>query len=317
MAPVVSVIIRTYNRALLLQKAIQSVLDQTFQDFEIVVVNNYSTDNTIEVVRSFKDERIRIINIRNEGIIAKSHNVGLKESHGDYIAFLDDDDLWCPEKLELQVEYLRKHPQYYLVYSNAWSIDENGVRKGLLLKSESFKKGEIFEELVKSNFIPQLTVLMKKEVYETIGFFNEDPSLNLVDDFEYWLRVALHYKIGFVKEPLAMYRVHSGAMGRGINFAELSQKVLSSLINDPFVPNKNKVVGRIYELYLPSAIYNWKNSENKLAAKEDLKKYLIWSIKNFKVMNIFKALALYLVLKTGLFHLLSRLYRRFRMNVTF
>ena len=316
MTPVVSVIIRTYNRALMLQKAIQSVLDQTFQDFEIIVVNNYSTDDTIEVVRSFNDERIRIINIRNEGIIAKSHNVGLKESHGDYIAFLDDDDLWCPEKLELQVEYLRKRPQYYLVYSNAWRIDENCVRKGLLLKSESFKGGEIFEEVVKTNFIPQLTVLMKREVYENIGFFNEDPSLNPVDDYEYWLRVALHYKIGFVKEPLAMYRVHSGAMGIGINFAELAQKVLSSMLSGSPVPNKDKIVETIYGLYCYSAIHNWENSA-KLAAKEDFKKYLIWSIKNFEIINIFKALALYLVLKTGLFHLLARLYRRFRMNVTF
>ena len=165
MAPVVSVIIRTYNRALLLQKAILSVLNQTFQDFEIIVVNNYSTDNTIEVVRSFNDERIRIINIRNKGIIAKSHNVGLKESHGDYIAFLDDDDLWCPEKLEIQVAYLRKHPEYYLVYSNAWFIDENGVRDGVLEKSESLKDVKIFEDIVRYNCIPLLTVLMKKEVY--------------------------------------------------------------------------------------------------------------------------------------------------------
>ena len=303
--PQVSVIIRTYNRALLLQKAIQSVLDQTFQDFEIIVVNNHSKDNTIEVVKSFKDERIKIINIRNNGIIAKSRNIGLKKSHGDYIAFLDDDDLWGPEKLEIQVEYLRKHPEYYLVYSNAWVIDENGVRDGLLLKSKCLKEGEIFEELVKTNFIPQPTVLMKKEVFENIGFFNEDPSLNPVDDFEYWLRVASHYKIGFVKEPLAMYKVHSGSMGIGINFAKLGQNVLSSLINDPLVPNKNKIVESFYELYCSSAIYNWKNSD-KLAAIDDLKKYLVWSTRNFKIINIFKALALYLVLKTGLFHLLSR-----------
>jgi len=85
MAPEVSVIIPTYNRALLLQKAIKSVLDQTFQDFEILVINNYSIDNTIEVVRSFNDKRIRIINIRNEGIIAKSRNRGLNESQGNYI----------------------------------------------------------------------------------------------------------------------------------------------------------------------------------------------------------------------------------------
>jgi glycosyltransferase involved in cell wall biosynthesis len=289
MAPVVSVIIRTYNRALLLQKAITSVLNQTFQDFEIIVVNNYSTDNTIEVVKSFNDERIKIVNIRNRGIIAKSHNVGLKESHGDYIAFLDDDDLWCPEKLEIQVEYLRKHLEYYLVYSNAWIVDETDVRKGLIMDLELFKEGAIFKDLVKCNFIPQLTVLMKREVFEIIGFFNEDPALRACDDYEYWLRVALRYIIGFVKEPLVMYRVHSGMMGHEINFAKQVQKILFSLLEDPSVPNKNEIMERIYELYYPSAMYNWKNSA-KLTAKKELKKYLSYNLRHVNITNVFKAL---------------------------
>jgi glycosyltransferase involved in cell wall biosynthesis len=155
MSPKVSVIIPTYNRALLLREAIQSVLDQTFQDFEIIVVNNYSIDNTIDVVKSFEDERIKVINIRNNGIIAKSRNRGLKESRGNYLAFLDSDDRWLPEKLEIQVEYLRNHLEYHLVYSNAWIIDGTGVRKGLIMDLELFKEGEIFKDLVKCNFIPQ------------------------------------------------------------------------------------------------------------------------------------------------------------------
>jgi hypothetical protein len=184
------------------------------------------------------------------------------------------------------------------------------------LKSESFKEGEIFEELVKSNFIPQLTVLMKKEVFENIGFLNEDPSLRAVEDYEYWLRVSLYYKIGFVKEPLAMYRVHSGGASHAVNGARAVQKILLSLLNGSSVSNKDTIVKAFYRLYCHSAIYNWENHD-KLAAKEDLKKYSIWSIKNFKNINVFKAVALYLVLKLKLFHLVSRLYRRFRMNVTF
>ena len=289
MAPAVSVIIRTYNRAVLLQQAIQSVLGQTFQDFEIIVVNNSSTDNTIEVVKSFKDERIRIINTRNKGIIAKSRNVGLKESQGDYIAFLDDDDLWCPEKLEIQVEYLRKHPEYYLVYSNAWIIDETGARKGLIMDLELFKEGEIFKYLVKCNFIPQLTVLMKREVFDNIGFFNEDHSVVPVDDYEYWLRVALQYKIGFVEEPLARYRVHSGGMSRAANLAPAQQKILFSLLEDPSVPNKNKIEERVYELYYPSAMYNWTNSAN-VAAKKELREYLSYNLRHANLTNVFKAL---------------------------
>ena len=316
MEPLVSVIIPTYNRADYLKLALKSVMEQTYKKIEVIVTDDGSTDNTAEVVTSFNDTRIKYFYQKNTGLPAAARNLGLREASGEYIAFLDDDDMWLPEKLELQVGYLREHSKYHLVYSNAWIIDENGVWDGLLLKSESFKEGGIFEELVKTNFIPQLTVLMKRKVFENIGFLNEDSSLIATEDYEYWLRVALHYKIGFVKEPLAMYRVHSGGASQTVNGARLSQKALSSLLSGSSVPNKDKIVETIYGLYCYSAIHNWKNSD-KLAAKEDFKKYLIWNIKKFKIINIFKVLILYLVLKARFFHLLSRLYRRLHMNVTF
>lgn len=294
MAPAVSVIIPTYNRALLLQKAIQSVLDQTFQDFEIIVVNNYSEDNTIEVVKSFKDERIKIINIRNNGIIAKSRNRGLEESRGNYIAFLDSDDMWLPEKLELQVGYLREHPQYYLVYSNAWYIVsgigernlkpqtsnlDTWIQKGLLIKPGTLRQGNVFKPFVNGNFfMPQLTVLMKREVFETVGFFTENPSAIAAEDYEYWLRVTLRYKIGFVDKPLALYREHSDSLIHSTykgNFAHLSQKGLSLFIESTTVPDeyKNDIAARIHELYFMSALYYWKASEKELA-KNDIGNFL-------------------------------------------
>ncbi len=290
MQPIVSVIIPTYNRANFLEKSIQSVLAQTFEDFEIIIINNYSEDNTLEVISNFKDTRIRIITFRNDGIIAKSRNQGLMHSAGKYIAFLDDDDLWLSKKLELQVDYLNKHPEYSLVYSNGWIIDVTGKRKQLFFKLGTLKQGNIFRRLVNGNFIPQLTVLMRREVFENIGFFNEDPSLKAAEDYEYWLRVALQYKIGYLDEPLAEYRVHSGGMIHTLNKAKLEQKALISLVkNFSNLSNKNKVVERIYELYCHSAVYHWKNS-NKLASKEDLKKYLIWSLENFKIISMIKML---------------------------
>ena len=285
MEQLISVIIPTYNRAEYLKLALKSVLEQTYKNIEIIVADDGSTDNTAEVVADFNDPQIKYFYQKNTGLPAAVRNLGLREASGDYIAFLDSDDMWLPEKLELQVEYLHKHPKYQLVYSNAWIIDENGVREGLLDKIESSKEGKNFGELVRGNFIPQLTVLMKREVLKKIGFFNEDPSIRAAEDYEYWLRVALHYKIGFVKEPLAMYRVHSMMVSHGINHAKSTQKVLFSLINDPLVPNKNEVMERIYELYYSSAVYNWKNSD-KLAAIEDFKKYLVWSIRNFKIKDL-------------------------------
>jgi glycosyltransferase involved in cell wall biosynthesis len=117
MQPAVSVIIPTYNRANYLKKSIQSVVSQTIKDIEIIVINNYSTDNTLEVINSFYDQRIQIINFKNDGVIARSRNKGLVQSTGKYIAFLDDDDIWCPDKLELQIKYLEYHPEFCTVYS--------------------------------------------------------------------------------------------------------------------------------------------------------------------------------------------------------
>ena len=289
MEPLVSVIIPTYNRAEYLKLALKSVLEQTYKNIEVIVADDGSMDNTAEVVADFNDPQIKYFYKKNTGLPAATRNLGLREASGEYIAFLDSDDMWLPEKLEIQVEYLREHPEYHLAYSNAWIIDGTGVRKGLIMDLELFKEGEIFKDLVKCNFIPQLTVLMKREVFDDIGFLNEDPALRAVEDYEYWLRVALRYKIGFVKEPLAMYRVHSEGVSREMNLAPAQQKTLFSLLEDPSVPNKNEIMERVYELYYPSAMYNWKNSAI-LTAKKELKKYLRYNFRHLHLINCFKAL---------------------------
>ncbi|MBU4140009.1 MAG: glycosyltransferase, partial [Euryarchaeota archaeon] len=164
MQPTVSVIIPTFNRANYLKNSVQSVLSQTIKDLEIIVINNYSTDNTLEVISAFNDERIKIINFKNGGVIARSRNQGMLQSSGKYISFLDDDDLWSPDKLEIQIKYMEAHPIYGLVYSNAIIIDDDGNRKGLLIDQKKAKQGRIFLELLGGNFIPILTVLMKREL---------------------------------------------------------------------------------------------------------------------------------------------------------
>jgi len=298
MEPLVSVIIPTYNRAGYLSQTLKSVLEQTYRDIEVIVVDDGSTDNTTEVVASFNDSRIRYLKQDHRGLPAIGRNTGLKAASGDYIAFLDDDDLWMPEKIEKQLDYLSKHPEYTIMYSNAWFIDENGVQNGLVMKPKYLKEGDIFEELIWGSpkfFIPQLTVLMKRKVFENIGFFNEDPSMRFIEDYEYWLRASLRYKIGFIDELLAMYREHSQGGGLTVNYGKLGQKVLYSLINDPLVPNKDKVIERIHDLYFKSAICNWRDP-NKSAARDDLKKYLSYSIQRMSIINLFKGMCLWILI---------------------
>jgi len=277
----VSVIIPTFNRSALLQDALKSVLGQTFQDFEVIVVDNSSKDNTGEVVRSFHDPRIKLFEIDNEGVIARSRNYGLKEAKGEFIAFLDDDDMWLPEKLEAQLNYLKEHPEYSAVYSNTWIVADNDSKRRLYLKPEGFRKGDIFSDLLKENIIPQLTLLIRREVFERVGLLNEDPSLRCVEDYEYMLRVAMVFKVGFIEAPLTIYRLHPGGAGSKQNFAKLKQRALLSVMDSPWSRDKEKIMKRVYELYLNSAYYNLK-FHNFGEAARDLVKYLRYVLGRYR-----------------------------------
>lgn len=286
MQPAVSVIMPTYNRANLLKNSIHSVLSQTFKDFEVIIINNYSNDNTLEVINAFNDNRIKIINYKNNGIIAKSRNQGLLHSSGKYIAFLDDDDLWFPEKLELQIKYLTSNPEIDIAYSNAMIIDEHGIRKGILNNPTRAKSGKIFLELVNDSFVPMLTVLMRKKVFETIGLLNEDLSLRAAEDYEYWLRASLKFNFGYIDKPLALYRVHSGCATMAINRPFLWQRVLQRLFVNSDVPKKyfNNIIYKIERLDANVADYYWSISD-KINAKAYAKRYFLSNLKRLKLFN--------------------------------
>ncbi len=202
MEPEVTVIIPTYNRADYLKKSVRSVRDQTFSNFEIIIINNYSDDNTLNVIDSFNDKRIQVINFKNNGIIARSRNQGILRARGKYIAFLDDDDLWCPDKLELQINYMRSNPDIDLVYSNSVIIDENDNKKGLLIETKTAKSGRVFLDLLADNFIAVLTVLMKREIVQENGLLDEDPSMKAVEDYEYWLRASLKFNFSYIDKTI-------------------------------------------------------------------------------------------------------------------
>ena len=209
----VSVIVLTYNRADMVKEAINSILSQTFEDFELIVVDNESTDNTEEVIKSYADERIRYFKHRNNGLIAVNRNYGIGKAQGEYIAFCDDDDLWMPEKLEKQAKLLDSDKELGLVYSACYSIDENGNSKGdTNLSTSKPLRGNVFDKLFQNNFIPMLTVMVRREVLSKVGEF--DPKYIIALDHDLWLRIAEHYPIDFIAEPLAKYRIHGGNVSK-------------------------------------------------------------------------------------------------------
>ncbi len=297
MQPAVSVIIPTYNRANFLKKSIQSVISQTVPDLEIIVINNYSVDNTLEVVSSFNDSRIKIINFKNSGIIAKSRNQGIMCSAGRYIAFLDDDDLWCPDKLELQIKYLESHPEFDVVYSNALIIDEKGNKKSLLINPKHAKKGKIFFDLLNENFVPILTVLMRRTVFESTGLLNEEPSMRAVEDYEYWMRIALKFGFGYIDKPLAMYRIHSMSISKASSVALLRQNVLQRLLDNCDVPEKfyNKIICNIERLNFSASVYHWSVSD-QINAKKYAKRYISFNLKKIRLVNVIMGILLYTII---------------------
>ncbi|MBI3997032.1 MAG: glycosyltransferase [Candidatus Omnitrophica bacterium] len=205
--PLVSVVIPTFNRAAMLREALESVFHQTVKSFEVIVVDDGSTDDTSRVVKSFA-HGIVYLRQENQGVAA-ARNSGIKAAKGRYIAFLDSDDLWLPHKLERQIDYLRAHPDVGLLYARMWSYRTETPQERRL---DPHVVARTFADLVNGpNAITTSTVMMRRECVQVVGLFN--PALRGTEDHEFWLRVARRFSIAFLDEPLAEYRRH----GKSIN----------------------------------------------------------------------------------------------------
>ena len=190
--PLVSIIVRTYNRAHCLNKALDSIINQTYSNWEVILVDNHSTDGTFELVNKYREERIRTYLINNDGIIAASTNLGLHHSRGEYIAFLDSDDWWLPSKLEQSIKALNDGAEF--VYHGCIQIREDG--KGNILKRKfRFRqvRSPVFEDLLQyGNAICCSSVVVKKELLINVGGFSEDREIIAAEDYETWLRLSKH-----------------------------------------------------------------------------------------------------------------------------
>jgi len=198
--PKVSVIIPTYNRAYFLCEAIESVLNQTFHDFELIVVDDGSTDLTPHVLRRWEGE-IRWIRQENSGV-SRARNVGVRAARGRYLSFLDSDDLWVSEKLETQVSFLDGNPHYVVCYT-----DEVWVRRGRRVNPRKIHRkysGWIFDRCLPLCIISPSSVLMRREVLDGVGYFDED--LPVCEDYDLWLRVASRFPIFFLDKKLIIKR---------------------------------------------------------------------------------------------------------------
>ena len=181
-----SIIIPTYNQDYLLKKSLESVINQTFDNWEVIIINNYSNDETIKISQSFNDKRIKLINFRNNGIISASRNYGLKLAKFPYIAFLDSDDIWFPKKLEKTYSYLIQgheivcHDEIWL-----WPDSTNKV-----VNYGPEKRSSYINLLFKGNVISTSAISCRKDLLIEFNGFDENPLMVGNEDYDLWMRIS-------------------------------------------------------------------------------------------------------------------------------
>lgn len=206
--PRVSILLTCYNHIRYLPAAFDGVLSQTFKDYEIIAIDDGSTDGTREWLAERHEPIKRVFNEENLGTYG-SLNRALEEANGEFVAVLNDDDLWAPAKLERQVALLDANPEVGLVHTDGWFIDGDGNRmEGSPLGFEfpRFETGDVLLGLVYQNKIIASAALARRECFQQLGGFNQDFFGS--GDWEMWFRIAERWKVGFVAEPLTFYRVH-------------------------------------------------------------------------------------------------------------
>lgn len=276
----ISVVIPAYNAQEYIGDALVSVLEQTYAVFEVIVVDDGSTDRTKKEIEEFQDKHkhgffnpqteIHYIYQDNKGPAA-ARNTGIQHARGNYIAFLDSDDLWYPQKLERQMALIGQS-SYVMVYCDMTHV-ENGeeVYRSYLheVPYKYFERGNIYENLLKENFIFTPTVLVKKEVLLECQLFDEE--LMICEDYKMWLSIAKKYRIGFVDEPLVTRRrTEMNITQDRLLYIQSGLSLFEELMQYPRHSKKNKQIvhERLQQYYYELGYYFWEQEMPREARKE-------------------------------------------------
>ncbi len=211
--PLVSVIVPTYNRGHYLELTLKSIVQQTYTNIEIIVVDDGSVGiENQDICNKFTN--VKYVKIDNSGGPCRPRNIGISKSKGTYVAFVDDDDIWHPEKIDLQVDILENNPDFGLVHNYCNVIDEHGEETNETVGrpgKPKDKHGNVLNRMIGNWTLMMPTPLLRKSVIDEVGFFNEDIPQTFAD-VEYWSRCAFHTKFYYLDEALVNYRKHSNNM---------------------------------------------------------------------------------------------------------
>lgn len=282
--PLITVVIPVYNSEKYISSAIESVLTQTYQNFEIIIINDGSTDNTKRVIESFNDSRIKYIEQKNAGPAA-ARNKGLENAIGEYIAFLDADDLWKPEKLELQINVFKGHDDICLTYSALEVLSSENI----LIELHSFKnykRMDLVKFLLFDHIAIMPAVMIKKTYLDEVGYFN--PGLYTGEDWDLWLRLALKANFFYTDKILVTRYRPITSITNSIDYSITKKCHLEVCDNFFNIYCKDKEIQKLkkqaysFLYYDLSRIYFYKDKKNP-----DMKKVLNYFFISIKYAPIF------------------------------
>ncbi len=291
--PKVSVIIPTYNCAKYLSQAIESVLSQTYDDFEIVIVDDGSTDDTRSLVEGYTNKhpsKISYIYQENRGL-ACARNTAIRNSRGQYIALLDADDMFLPMRLERGMRTFENNPKIGLVHANLSRMSEDGNVFSTPKRDSRLLTGRIFENIfLRCADISIPTILVKKECFNRVGLFDEHLTRLGCEDREMWLRVAWEYEVQYLDEVLGLYRVRKDSMSRNREkMMEARYYVIDKFFKENRVNSllKRKALARIHRDEGDAFLNSFLILE---ARREYLKALSFWPFCFWAWVNLFKIL---------------------------
>lgn len=201
----ISIIINCHNSEAYIEQSISSILNQTYKSFELIIFDNYSTDNTKKIAKSFKDSRVKYFKTDKKYHLGKARELATKKVQNNWISFLDSDDLWLPTKLFEQAEYIKRKKNIGLVYTDFSYIDKNSTD----LKKKSytkFYKTFVLKKLIKKNYVCFSSIIFNKKIIKTNHIFN--PILKNSEDYDLLLKIAQTSSIGSINKKLVKYRIH-------------------------------------------------------------------------------------------------------------
>ncbi len=290
--PTISVIIPAYNAERTILETIESVQNQTIFDFEIIVINDGSNDQTLNLLQSIQDERLKIFSYENGGL-SVARNRGISHATGEFIAFLDADDLWTPDKLELQLAALQQHPEAGVAYS--WTYFMYEQEEYSYADESSFFEGNVYPDLLVRNFLHNgSNPLIRRKAVESVGEF--DPACAGSADWDYWLRLAPDWPFVLVPKTQIFYRQSSGSMSYKVEVMEEAAMIVIEKAYQVAPPElhylKNQSLADIYRYgaqqyirFRTNSISEIKKAIQKLGMairlrphiiQEEYTRYLLW-----------------------------------------